>query len=164
MIGLVTLLFGSLVYVVDRPPSETYFIYSSSISISLYDSFPNIFKFIGNSLPSFIHVFSFILITAGLLHCQKRGYLLICACWFLIDIIFELGQKFNSFFSTIVPNWFSDILFLENCKAYFLLGTYDFNDLAAIAFGSFLAYFILSITIKRRPLWKRQKYPGAKNF
>ena len=149
LIGLTTLLLGSLVYLVDRPPGQTYFVYSSSISISLYDTLPNLFGFIGNSLASFVHVFSFILITAGLLHWQKRGYILICACWFLIDVIFELGQKFKSLPSTMVPDWFSGIPFLENSKNYFLSGTFDFNDLTAIAFGTILAYFVLSGTIKR---------------
>ena len=150
LIGLTVLLLGTLIYLTDRPPEHTYFIYKSFVNISLHNTLPNLFGFIGNSLPSFIHVFSFILITAGLLHCQKRGSLIICACWFLTDVIFELGQKFKALSSTMVPEWFSGILFLENSKNYFLSGTFDFSDLAAISFGTILAYFILSVTIKRR--------------
>ena len=150
LIGLSVMLLGTLVYVVDRPPVQTYFVYKSFVNISLHNTLPNLFGFIGNSLPSFVHVFSFILITAGLLHCQKRGYLIICACWFLTNIIFELGQKFKALSSAMVPDWFSRILFLENSKNYFLSGTFDFNDLTAIVFGTIIAYFVLSITIKRR--------------
>jgi hypothetical protein len=150
LIGLTVLLLGTLVYLIDRSPDQTYFVHKSFVNISLHNTLPNLFGFIGNSLPSFIHAFSFILITAGLLHCQKRGYLIICACWFLTDVIFELGQNFKTFSSTMVPDWFSGILFLENSKNYFLSGTFDFNDLTAIAFGTILAYFALSITIKRR--------------
>lgn len=149
LIGLNVLLLGTLIYLTDRPPDQTYFVYKF-VNISLHNTLPNLFGFIGNSLPSFIHVFSFILITAGFLHCQKRGCLIICACWFLTDVIFELGQKLNALSSTMVPDWFSGILFLENSKNYFLSGTFDFNDLTAIAFGTILAYFVLSITIKRR--------------
>lgn len=150
LIGVAALFVGALVYLVDRPPDQTYFVYINGLNISLYKSLPNIFGFIGNSLPAFFHVFSFILITAGLLCCQKRGCMIICACWFFIDSIFELGQKFKTLSSTMVPDWFSGILFLENSKNYFLLGTFDFNDLTAIIFGTLSAYFVLSVTMKRR--------------
>ena len=150
LIGLTVLLLGTLIYLIDRPPDQTYFVYKSFVNISLHNTIPNLFGFIGNSLPSFVHVFSFILITAGLLHCQKRGCLIICSCWFLIDFIFELGQKFKLLFSTMVPDWFSGILFLENIKNYFFSGTFDLNDLIAIFLGVIFAYFVLLFTNKRR--------------
>jgi hypothetical protein len=150
LIGMSSLIVGTLVYLVDRSPDQTYFVHKSFVNISLHNTLPNLFGFIGNSLPSFIHAFSFILITASLLHCQKRGCIFICACWFLADVVFELGQKFKVLSSTMFPDWFSGILFLENSKNYFLSGTFDFNDLTAIALGTILAYFVLSITIKRR--------------
>ena len=150
LIGLTVLLLGTSVYVVDRPPNQTYFVYKSFVNISLHNTLPNLFGFIGNSLPSFVHVFSFILITAGLLHCQKKGCLIICSCWFFTDLLFELGQKFKALSSAMVPDWFSRIPFLENSKNYFLSGTFDINDVAAIISGTILAYFAMSITIKRR--------------
>ena len=150
LIGLSVLLLGTLVYVVDRPPVQTYFVYKSLVNISLHNTLPNLFGLIGNSIPSFVHVFSFILITAGLLHCQKRGCIFICSSWFFLNVIFELGQKFKALSSAMVPAWFSRILFLENSKNYFLSGTFDLNDLKAIAVGTILAYFALSITKKRR--------------
>jgi len=155
VIGLSVLLLGTLVYVVDRPLVQTYFVYKSLVNISLHNTLPNLFGFIGNSLPSFVHVFSFILITAGLLHCQKKGCLIICVCWFLTDITFELGQKFKALSSTMAPDWFFRIPFLENSKNYFLSGTFDLNDLIAIALGTILACFVLSITMKRRELLNR---------
>lgn len=150
LIGMSSLIIGTLVYLVDRSPDQTYFVFSTPFNISLFKTLPIIFGSIGNNLPAFIHAFSFILITAGLSHCRKRGCLIICACWFLTDVIFELGQKFKVFSSTMVPDWFSGILFLENTKNYFLSGTFDINDLTAIIFGTILAYFVLSGTIKRR--------------
>ena len=150
LIGLAVLLLGSLVYLIDRPPDQTYFVYSSKIDISLYNTIPNLFSVIGNSLPAFIHVFSFILITAGLIFCKKRGYLIICLSWFLVDSAFELGQKFNTWPSKIIPDWFTGIPFLENTENYFLQGTFDFFDLAAIAFGASVAYFVILTTSKRK--------------
>jgi len=150
LIGVAGLLFGSLIYLIARPPDQTYFVFSSPINISLSNTIPNLFGSIGNSLPTFLHVFSFILITAGLIFCNKRGYLIICLSWFLIDCVFEVGQKFTAWSSRIIPDWFAGIPFLENAENYFLKGTFDFLDLAAIAFGTVIAYFVLLTTNKRK--------------
>jgi len=152
LIGAIGLFIGLLVYLIDRPPDQTYFVYSSPINISLFNIIPNLFGLIGNSLPAFIHVFSFILITAGLIFCNKKGYLIICLFWFLVDGTFEVGQKFNTWSSSITPDWFTGIPFLENIKNYFLHGSFDFIDLAAIAFGTVIAYFVLLTTNKRREI------------
>ena len=146
LIGVAGLIVGSLIYLINRPSDQTYFVYNSPINISLFNIIPNVFGFIGGSLPEFIHVFSFILITAGLIFCNKRGYLIICLSWFLVDSAFELGQKFNTWPSRIIPDWFTGIPFLENTENYFLKGTFDFIDLAAIVFGTVIAYFVLLIT------------------
>ena len=150
LIGIIGLLIGSLVYLIDRPPDQTYFISTSPINISLSNVIPSVFGSIGNNLPAFIHVFSFILITAALISWQKKGYLIICLSWFLIDCAFELGQKFDAWSSRIIPCWFAGIPFLENSKSYFLQGTFDLFDMAAIALGSIAAYFVLLGTMKRR--------------
>lgn len=148
LIGLTVLLLGTLVYLIDRSPDQTYFVEKSFVNISLHNILPNLFGFVGNSLPSFIHVFSFILITAGLLHWQKKGCIFICACWFIVDCTFELGQKFKLWSSKIIPDGFNGILFLENTKTYFIRGTFDYFDLAAITLGVIAAYFVLSHTIQ----------------
>jgi hypothetical protein len=144
--GVTGLLIGSLVYIVDRPPDQTYFVYKSSINISLYNTLPNLFGPFGNSVPSFIHVFSFILLTAGLGSFQKRGCLMICLCWFLADCAFELGQEFDSWPSMLIPNWFEGIPFLENTRNQFLLGTFDILDMLAISIGTVIAHFFLLTT------------------
>ena len=148
LFGLAVLIVGSLIYLIDRPPCNTYFV--NFIGISLYNSLPNIFGSIGNYLPTFVHVFSFILITASFLPSRKRYYLVISLSWFLLDCIFEVGQKFNNFSSKIVPDWFVGIPFLENTKNYFQYGTFDYFDLLAIAVGVGFAYFALLMTMKRR--------------
>lgn len=150
LIGVFGLAFGSLVYLIDRPPDQTYFIYTSPINITLFNVIPKLFGSIGNTLPAFIHVFSFILITAALISWQKRGYLIICLSWFLVDCAFELGQGFNTWPLRIIPDWFAGIPFLENTDNYFLQGTFDLIDLAAISIGAAIAYFVLLTTSKKR--------------
>ena len=150
LIGLSVLIFGTLVYVIDRPPDQTYFVYRSPFNISLFKTLPNLFSHIGNNLPSFIHVFSFILITAGLISCRKKGYLIICISWFLIDCAFEFGCKFNSLVLKIIPDCFSGVPFLENTRNYFFQGTFDVLDLAAVLIGSITGYYVLIVTMKKR--------------
>ena len=146
LIGVLGLALGSLVYIVDRPPDQTYFVIKSGIDISLFNTFPNLFGPLGNSLPTFIHVFSFILVTAGLISCQKRVCLVICLSWFLFDCAFELGQKLRTWPLELIPNSFVEIPFLESVENYFLCGTFDHFDLAVIAMGAATAYFVLVTT------------------
>ena len=143
LIGLASLLIGTLVYLVDRHPDQTYFVYSSPFNISLFKILPNLFGHIGNCLPSFIHVFSFIMLTAGIISCRKKSVPIVCLGWFLVDSLFELGQKFNSFPPKIIPSWFVHIPFFENSHNYFLYGRFDFNDLIAITIGTGVAYIVL---------------------
>ncbi len=150
LIGLAVLMLGALVYLIDRAPHETYFVHYIGTQFSLHNILPNIFGPVGQNLPAFIHVFSFTLITAGLLSCQRKGFLVICFSWFIIDCAFELGQRFSMWSSTIIPDWFAGVPFLENSKNYFLLGTFDVFDLVAIAIGSLTAYLIFLVTMKRR--------------
>ncbi len=149
LIGVAGLLIGTLVYLVDRHPDQTYFVSNSGMDISFYNILPNLFGPIGNSLPAFIHVFSFILITGGLISCHKRGYLIICLSWFLVDCAFEIGQKFNSLAVRTIPDWFAGIPFFENIENYFLHGTFDLFDLISITIGTVTAYFVLEVMMER---------------
>ena len=150
LIGVTALLLGSLVYLIDRTPDQTYFVYSAPVGISLHNIFPALFGAIGNSLPAFIHVFSFSLITAGLLSCRERGCDIVCLSWLFVDFAFELGQKYSALPLKIIPGWFNGIPFLENSADYFRCGTFDMLDLVAIALGGVVAYLILTITSNRK--------------
>lgn len=151
LIGAAGLLLGTFVYLIDRSPDQTYFINESGLDISLYKILPSVFGPIGSSLPAFIHVFSFILITAGLFACRSSSCLIICIGWFVIDIAFEIGQKFKSLSIIIIPDWFTGIPWLENFENYFRQGTFDSLDLAAITLATLVAYPVLLLTKKERP-------------
>ena len=147
-LGIIVLSLGSLVYLIDRAPEHTYFIYQSSINLSLYHSTSGLFGIIGNYLPSFAHALSFILITAGLIATRKNTYVLICLLWFVIDSLFEIGQGLIQS-ATAIPSWFAGIPFLENTESYFIHGTFDWNDVAATTIGVIAAYLILRATTKK---------------
>lgn len=148
IIGILGLLIGSLVYVTDRSSEGIYFIEKLKIPTGIFNKLPILFGMAGRSLPDLLHVFSFILITAGLLSCKKKWYKTICLSWFSLDIAFELGQKFKSFPMKIIPDWFDGIPFLESTKNYFQKGSFDIFDIFAIAAGTVIAYFVLLITNK----------------
>ena len=153
VIGVLVLALGTLVYLVDRAPHETYFVSESRVDISLHDTLPGLFGRIGASLPTFTHVFAFIMITAGLINCRRRGYLVIAFSWFIIDAAFEIGQKYKDAAVRWVPSWFSGIPFLENTENYFQNGTFDWIDMATIFLGAITAYIVLVMTsdINRAP-------------
>lgn len=150
LIGAAALLIGSLVYLIDRAPGETYFVYSTGVNISLHNIVSGVFGPLGHSLPAFIHVFAFVLITAGIVSCGRRGWLIICLSWFLIDSAFEFGQKFSRWTVNFIPRSFESIPILENTKGFFLRGTFDVYDLAAMAIGAITAYAVLTATVKWR--------------
>jgi hypothetical protein len=151
-IGLIALFFGSLVYIVDRPPEQTYFISNWMLTASLYKVVPNLFGILGDSLPDCAHAFAFIMITAGLTSFQTKGCILISIVWFFTDSLFEIGQQFSSTATTLVPEWFNGIPFLKNTPAFFQTGTFDWFDLAAILIGSVSAYFMLQLTMHEKKI------------
>lgn len=150
LIGLCVLFLGALFYYLFRSAEHTYFLKFFSINLYLKDFLPPLFILIGNSLPTFMHVFAFTLMTAGIIARQKRGYVVVCLFWFAIDVLFETAQFFGNIVSQIIPDWFSEFLFLENTRNYFLCGHFDWLDLLSITLGSLLAYILLMKTKETR--------------
>ncbi len=150
LIGIFLLSLGALIYLIDRPPGQTYFIFTLPFQLNLYNITPSLFGPIGNFLPHFLHVSAFILLTAGLIDCGKRGYLLICLFWMAVNVGFELGQRYSDYAVGLVPARFDDVFLLENTRNYFLHGTYCHLDMAAIIIGGISAYAFLHYTNNRR--------------
>jgi len=148
-VGFSFLFLGILYYYLFRPAEHTYFIQLFSINPHLKKTPSLLFFTLGQSLPTFIHVFAFSLLTAGLIANRKKEYWGICLFWFGVNVLFELGQKFHSNFIQFIPDWFSDIVFLENTKSYFLQGRFDYLDIFSIALGAFVAYVFLITTTQK---------------
>lgn len=139
---------GAIFYVLARPAGQTYFVGKTGLDLSFYDSLPVLFILLGSSLPTFVHVFSFILLTASFIYGSRKSYFYICLFWLLVDSIFELGQRFGRVVSEAIPSWFAGIPFLENCTSYFLRGSFDPMDIGSILLGTLSAYLVLLITTK----------------
>lgn len=143
IIGFCVLLLGVLFYYLFRSAEHTYFLKFLGNNHHLKDFLHPLFAIIGNSLPTFIHVFAFTLMTASIVTKQKSGYVTVCLAWFSVDVLFEIGQGLDEMIIQIIPDWFSNFLFLENTRSYFLKGRFDYFDLLSIALGSLIAYNVL---------------------
>jgi len=151
LIGLTALFIGFIIYFFYRYLNSVYLfnkLFVNALSSSILNN-TEFFKIFVGSLPSLLHVFAFILLTAGVINSKnKLVNNLICVFWFFIDTIFEFGQKYKYFFCQIVPDWFDKFFILENFKSYFLKGSFDIFDILAIILGTILAKVLLTYFIK----------------
>lgn len=161
-IGLFSLGIGAVVYFTDRHPEEIYFIDKLSIPCQAFQYVTPIFGPLGKALPSFIHVYAFILITASLAARKKSGYIIVCLSWLGIDLALELGQRYSPLAVALTPDWFEGILFFENTRWYFQRGTYDSVDMLFIFLGVIAAYGTLQVTRQNNQL-QAAPYPEKKS-
>ncbi|HET58105.1 MAG TPA: hypothetical protein ENN35_06655 [Deltaproteobacteria bacterium] len=150
LIGIAALFVGVLLYLVDRPPGDTYFVQRSLEWLSLHGDVPALFGTLGHVLPGFIHPFSFSLITAGLAGPTRRGAAVICLAWFFLNTLFELGQKYKDITANLVPGWFGRVPYLENTEAFFRRGIFDPWDITAMAAGAATAFIIIAVSLTGR--------------
>lgn len=148
LIGLTALLFGTLVYLTDRPPDATALPYS----LNLYGLAPTLFGVVGQNLPAFAHVFAFSLLTAALLGNSRYVPLGASATWFFVNSVFEIGQHpaIAPWLSRLIPSWFENIPILARANGYFLYGTFDLLDLLFITLGALSAYLVLQQVRSRK--------------
>ena len=148
-IGSGALAIGAMIYLTDRPATSVYFIRVLFRNLSFYRGAPSHFGTLGYNLPAFIHVFAFSLLSAGVMRSAYRHKALICLFWFLVDTLFELGQKFPDLAIRWIPDWFNRIPFLENTSNYFRYGTFDLWDIVTYGAGALAAYVCLMVLEKR---------------
>ena len=137
LLAAILLAAGILVYALDRG-GAAYFL-SGWTSAPLPMEFPGP---LGNHLPTFLHTLAFILITAAILRPWPQLLVPICATWFGIECLFELGQMapFDGHIAALVPTWFKGVPLLEITSDYFIRGTCDALDVVSIALGAIIAY------------------------
>lgn len=144
-IALGALAIGVLYYALARRPEHVYFIahwlpahYASRAALGG----------IGAHIPTFLHVYSFILLTMVFTAADAARLIPICMAWFTLETIFEIAQLHSIalWIAAHTPSWFTGIPFLENAANYFLFGTFDILDLLSIATGTLAAYMTVLAT------------------
>ena len=148
--GILMLLVGTLVYLIDRPPEQTWFVSILPVQLSLHHFYPPLFGELGKFLPDLLHVMAFIFLTAGIVNGGRKSCLVICLFWLVVDGAFELGQKYSTQAAALVPDWFDGIFLLENTRHYFIGGSYANHDMIAIIAGAIVAYLILIYSQDKR--------------
>jgi hypothetical protein len=139
---------GVFVYVSDRQPEFVYFL---PTWLSLESQLAGLFGSIGNSLPTFIHVYAFILLTVVVAVPSITKLIPVCLGWFTLDSLFEVAQSnpIAHWIGSHTPAWFNGVPLLENTADYFLMGTFDVLDLFSIATGTLAAYLTIALITRR---------------
>lgn len=147
-IAIGALCVGVLVYVFDRQPESIYFLPGW---LSFHDQTGSIFGSLGNYLPTFIHVYVFILLTVVAALPSITKLIPVCLAWFTLDSLFEIAQlnPIAQWIANHTPSWFSGIPFLENTANYFLMGSFHVFDLLSIAIGTLAAYLTVILITRR---------------
>ena len=109
------------------------------------------FGSIGDYLPTFVHVYTFILLTVIVAIPTGIKLIPVCLAWFSLDSLFEVAQlkSIAQWIGSHTPPWFEGVPFLKNTADYFLMGTFDVFDLISIAAGTVAAYLTVSFTLVR---------------
>jgi len=141
---------GLCIYLIDRQPETAYLV---SNGLFLNDTERPIFGVMGNYLPTFLHVYAFILLSAVVFAQSHRQVLILCFSWLIIDIIFEFAQisVIAQSVAVHIPGWFSGAPILENTADYFLIGTFDTLDLFSIIAGTLTAYMTIFLSRLKVP-------------
>ena len=146
---------GLLVYVFDRQPETVYFLPEW---LSHQDVSSGFFGSIGGWLPTFVHVYTFILLTVAIAPTTIK-LVPVCLGWFVLECLFEFGQMESAGEWLFIHTYdlFKGIPVLENTAYYFQKGSFDVMDLFAIAAGTLAAYFTITIIRKEHDHEYRQK-------
>ena len=147
LLGLITITLGVLIYVTIRPSWQAVCL---TEIISLNARKLQVFTEIGNNLPSFLHVFGFSLLTAGIIVQKKWNYIIICCLWLFINLLFELLQRDTIFLQLNYVSVNHDKLdpILHWLKNYSLQAVFDPKDIFALIIGAVVAYIVLTKTNK----------------
>jgi hypothetical protein len=146
--AIAALAVGVGLYVVDRPAVHVYLL---PPALTLPGAPVWVSGVLGGSLPSFLHVFAFTLFTAAVLTPRTaRSAAAITVAWCATDVLFELAQHplLAPRIAAALPDWIGGIPLLDNIGPYFLRGTFDPADIAAIVVGAAFAYLTIRWTNK----------------
>lgn len=139
---------GVLVYVLDRQAESVYFLPDW---LSLHTQAGSVFGSIGDYLPTFIHTYTFILLTVVVAVPAIAKLIPVCLAWLIVDTLFEVAQieAIAQWIAGHTPGWFNGIPFLENTADYFLMGTFNALDLLSIVIGTLAAYLTVIFLTRR---------------
>lgn len=137
-IGCLALALGTVVYLTDRSASH-------AMGIPAITAFGggSMFGALGQWLPSFVHPFSFSLLTAAALPDRSATRYGVCVFWGALNLAFEIGQ--HPLLSARLAEALHDVNGAMPLARYFAHGTFDPHDIAAAVLGSLAAGVMLEL-------------------
>jgi hypothetical protein len=148
IVGIVVLLLGIADYLFCRPAWQ-FTLLPDFLFLQLSPN--DMVGLIGGSLPSFLHVFGFSALSAGIIASSKKAYIVVCGLWAMTNIFFEMLQS-DIFIALNEYNLYDkqfDPSVLEWLQNYSSNTVFDYFDVLAILLGAICAYWILRQTQKR---------------
>jgi hypothetical protein len=143
VLGMLALVLGALVYLLDRGRNPALF--------SPWIHWPageGVFGPAGAWLPTAMHTLAFSLFTALALPAGRAWHWGACAFWLLINALFEWGQ--HPSIAPVLADWIDDSLAgtlgSEALANYFVHGVFDAGDIVAAAAGALVAGLALHWT------------------
>lgn len=153
--ALAALSLGLMVYLLIRDPEQVYFL---SYFAPFQQSSSSETGIISDFLPSLFHSYAFILLTVAVLSASTAQTRSVCLFWFFLECGFEIGQ--HDAIAVHISSYIGNIHFLNVFSEYFVNGTFDLLDIAAIAAGTCLAYATVSISFSVAPFDSNSKIQG----
>lgn len=145
LLAISALVLGVLVYRYDRSLQLISFL-TDDLSQTT-DSIPR-FGWLAEHLPSFLHVYAFIILTALVAVPSLTRLIPVCVAWAALEGLFEIAQikVIGLWLAAHTPQQLLHIPLLSNTAAYFRSGTFDPVDLLFILIGTFAAYYTVRFT------------------
>jgi hypothetical protein len=149
-LALLALTTGVFVYLLDRPAGSAELI-PAVLQLSTDEG--RAFGPSGDWLPSLVHVYAFILLTAAVMRPSPRNLLLVCTGWLVIEAFFELIQHpaVTQLLVDQASSWSGRLPVLATLHDYAVSGAFDPMDLVGLALGVVAAYLTV------RWAWKKEE-------
>jgi len=150
ILGFIFLFVGTWGYFTSRSWETVYFLNRISFLEKYFHKMPDIFGSFGGSAPELFHVLAFSLLTYSVISQNRKNLIIVCIFWFIVDSVFEIGQKYSTIFHESLAEEFPNNSLLTVFDDYFRSGSYDHFDLLATLFGSLMFILLAEITSKSK--------------
>ena len=143
VVALLALGAGLLIYLAERDPAHVWLMPAGWSIASLHGLLPAV---VSNSGPSFLHAYSFSVLTGLCLQPRRSTRAIACASWFAIDTLFEIGQHpaVGRAISAGWSRWFEWTAGPASLPLFFPQGTFDAGDCLAASVGAAAAFATLA--------------------
>lgn len=148
-VAAAALLLGALIYLLDRPAGSAWLLPAQwQATWQAWWPAPSTGGWFGSAglwLPSFVHAFSFSVLTAWLLPPRPAFAAAACAGWALVDTLAEVGQHaaMSQVVAAAVTALFGQGSTAVHIARYFTNGSFAVADIVAALAGSAIAFAAL---------------------